>query len=57
MKQNQSGGRKQKPTKRPQHMELHTLAFSYKKRTVPTEVDVRDNKAVLETVRQEALMI
>lgn len=38
-------------------MELQTLVFSYKKRTVPTEDDVRDNKAVLETVRQEALMI
>lgn len=28
-----------------------------KKRTVPPEVDVRDNKAVFEMVRQEALMI
>lgn len=38
-------------------MELQTLIFSYKKITVPPEVSVRDNKAVLETARQETLKI
>lgn len=38
-------------------MELSALVFSYEKITVPPEVSVSDNKAVLETARQETLMI
>lgn len=44
-------------TEKKKIMELQTLVFSYEKIAVPPEVSVRDDKAVLETARQEMLMI